>query len=308
MSWQKPTLDEISDVLRRNAPHLAGEPVAFLAEGWSAWAFRAGDYVLRVPKGPEMLPDLLRDRALLPTLAPVVPLPVPVPDIYIENGPNGAPVLGHPMLPGVLLTEAKVPLSPGFGRMLGAFLRALHSFPVARALDLGVPLDNGETLRRDRMQQYETVIRRVFPLVSCEARTTIEQVYERNLNDPANFQYEPRLVHRDMDSNLLVHPETGDPAGVIDFGDAIVGSIAFDLWLPVYGFEKFGIPHQTAACLEAAGVSQADLTRLQPELEFIDFRWCLLDILHGLDTDDPDYIEDGIRDLNSRVAAGTVCT
>ncbi|MPZ49320.1 MAG: phosphotransferase [Dehalococcoidia bacterium] len=304
----KPNEEQIRDALGRYAPELAAEAIEFLGEGWDTWAFSAAEHVLRFPKDAGVIDTLEKERRLAPAIAPYVSVPVPSFDVYGATGPNGAPFLGHRRLPGVLVLEAKpAKWSKTLGRDLGRFVRELHAFPVEKALELGVPLDEGPTLRADRMRQYERVIRLVFPLVSCEARSHIEAMYDANLNEPANFHYQPCLVHRDLDSNTLVDPATGALTAVIDFGDAIVSNPAFDFWLPAFGFKRLGIEVQTRPCLEEAGIGDDELRPLLPELEFINFRWPLMDIMHGLEIADESYIEEGIKALNESLPRELRC-
>ena len=147
----------------------------------------------------------------------------------------------------------------------------------------------------------------MFPLVSCEARTYVEQGYEAFLNDSVNFQFPLRFVHRDLDVNTLIEPESGAITGLIDFGASVISSVATDYWLPLYGFERLGIGDQTDACLRESGISDNELAQIRPAVDFIDLRYPLLDILHGLDTNNSDYVEDGILALNAKVPFGIQC-
>jgi aminoglycoside phosphotransferase (APT) family kinase protein len=304
-------------VLRRCAPGLANKPIAFLAEGWEFWAFTAGDRVLRFPRQPvnlHRLPEtatnlgsLQLERRLLPELAPALTAPVPLIDVYGEDGPNGVPFAGHRMIPGEPVLLASRPPGPRFGHDLGVLLRELASFPVDRAIDLGVPLIEGSELRAQRGRHYENVIRRLFPLVSCEARTRIEQLFEAYLNQSANFEFEPCLVHQDLDMNVLIDSATGELSGVIDFGGAVVSNRALDLWLPLYGFERLGIESQLSVCIEAAGLSDADVERMRGEVAFVDFNFPLTDMLSGLERGDDAQVEDGLRHLNASLPRDLRC-
>jgi aminoglycoside phosphotransferase (APT) family kinase protein len=317
MAWSKPETDEIRSALRRYAPELAEEPIEFLSEGWEFWAFTAGDHVLRfprpivdlhrLPEGTTNLRSLDIERALLPMLAEVLSIPVPRIDIYGEDGPNGAAFAGHKMLPGEPVLFARGAPGPNLGLDYGRLLRELRAFDVEQAIRLGVPYLDGTAVREQRGRHYEQVIRRVFPLVSCEARTYIEQGFESYLNDPANFDFEPSLVHQDLDMNCLIDTATGELSGVIDFGGSIVSNPAMDLWLPLYGFARLGIEDQLPACLEAAGIDADSLARMRPEVDFIDLNFPLTDILSGLDRDDRDQVEEGILALNEKVPFGIQC-
>jgi aminoglycoside phosphotransferase (APT) family kinase protein len=317
MPWQLPTQEQIRDALRVAALHLANSPIEFLAEGWEFWAFTAGDHVLRFPRGtvnlhrlPETatnIDSLRLERRLLRQLGPKLSVRVPDIDIFAEEGPNGVPFAGHRMLPGEPVLSASRRPSERFGEQLGRLLRDLALFPIETALQVGVPLVTGREMRDQRARHYEAVIRRVFPIASCEARIRIEQVFETYLSDPRNFEFEPRFAHQDLDMNALIDPATGHLSGVIDFGGAVLSSPALDWWLPVFGFRRLGIEDQLAACLEAAGLTPSDLQRMLPEVESIDFNFPLTDILSGLDRRDDAQVEEGIKALNASLPDGLRC-
>jgi hypothetical protein len=86
-----------------------------------------------------------------------------------------------------------------------------------------------------------------------------------------------------------------------------VSNPALDLWLPLYGFRRLGVEEQLTGCLQAAGISDAQLDPMRPEVEFLDFRFPLLDMLHGLDINDGAFIEDGVRMLNASLSSGLKC-
>ena len=251
--------------MRSAAPLLVDEPIEFLGEGWAVWAFTAGDHVLRFPKRPRAAAELDGSRRLMVELAPQLSTPVSIPDIYGKNGPNGAPFAGHRFVPGVSLIAAtqllpaatrggaaEIRLSSTLGREIGVFLHELQSFSTKRALKLGAPLKDGPTQHADTIELYESVIRDTFPLISCEARTYAEQHFEAFINDAANFDFEPRLIHHDLDrQNLLIDPETGGLSGVIDWEGAQVGNPAIDLWLPLIDFAQLGISEQLPDFLDA---------------------------------------------------------
>jgi aminoglycoside phosphotransferase (APT) family kinase protein len=316
MAWSKPETPQIRAALREYAPQLTGASIEFLGEGWEFWAFRAGDLVLRFPMSERgfvwklgnqsSTQSLQIERSLTPALADTLPVPIAVTQVFGDSGPNGAPFAGHRFIPGELpgLTDRQPARS--FGRDLGDFIAKLHAFPASKALDLGVPLFDGPRLRQDRVAHYEKVIRIAFPLLSCEARTHVERTYEAYLNDSASFDFEPVLVHTDLHVNTLIDDD-GSLCGVIDFGDSAISSPALDFWPPAYGFAQLGLASQETDCLQAAGVEAEALGRMRPELEFLDVRYPLLGILHGLGTGDDDIVDEGIRNLNAMLPRDLVC-
>jgi len=310
MTWSKPETEDVRAALRALAPELAGEPIAFLAEGWECWAFEVADHVLRFPKTEVSVKSLRQERALLPALKEHLTVPVPHIDVWAERGPNGAPFSGHVKLPGAhVWPNGDAPIGkpgPDFGRQLGLLIRELHSFPVEHAQALGVPEHDVAHERSKRIEHFEAVIRRVFPLVSCEARMHIESVYRSAINDASYYASPPCFTHRDIDVNTLIDDE-GNISGLIDFGGCIIGSPAIDFWLPVHGFARLGIGGQSAACIAASGISSDELEAMRPELGYINLHYPVHDILHGLETGQPEFVEDGIKHLNTLVPSSLRC-
>jgi aminoglycoside 2''-phosphotransferase len=317
MKWPKPDTPAIREALRRYAPQLADAPIEYLAEGWEFWAFKAGDYVLRFPKADRGFVWKLADQpsaeslriewALSPELARALTTPIPLVDVYGEEGPNGASFAGHRFLPGEVVMYASRPPAPTFGRDLGRLLREIHTFPAERAIELGVALFDGSRLRDDRVRHYEDIIRRAFPLLGCEARSHVERVYEAYLNDARSFEFEPVLVHSDIAVNALIDASWGALCGLLDFGDAAVSDPSLDFWLPVYGFRQLGIAGQTVDCLAEAGIENGGMEGMRAQLAFQNLRYPLLGVLQGISNRDDAMVEESIGELNAMVPRDLKC-
>ena len=300
--FPRPDTAEVQACLRSCAPSLADTPVEFLAEGWEFWAFSCGDYVIRSPKNGSGRAVLAIDRALLPELARHLSTPVPIVDLYCEIGPNGQPLAGHRKLPGILLPDDGQGLAPSFGGELGTMIRELHSFPVDRALACGVALIDGPDLRQRRVRHYAEIERRVLPLLRPETKKAVAMAFDAYLGELSNFDYTPCLIHQDLDSNVLIDPDSGSISGLIDFSASVVSKPAIDFWLPLEGFARLGIANQLPACLEAAGISAEEAQRMLPEVRFWNLRYPLLGMLHGLDIDDQDCVVESTSELEKALA------
>jgi aminoglycoside phosphotransferase (APT) family kinase protein len=235
---------------------LEDAPLRKLAEGWdnSVWVVDER-YAFRFPRRAVAIAGLEREIAVLPKLAPLLPLPVPRP-AFVGTPADGYPwpFFGAALLPGVeagvaeLGDEARLEIA----LELAGFLRALH----AVELDEPLPLDpNGRTdmpkragMAREELQDLERLgLWRAPPGLS-----RILAGAERLPPPDAEA-----VVHGDLHfRHLLVHGRAA--SGVVDWGDVCRSDPAIDLPL----FWSF-VPHQgREAFLDAYGpVSETQLLR-----------------------------------------------
>lgn len=299
--WPKPSIADVSSAIARELPQLAGEPLSFLSEGWDFLVYDLGDNILRWPQHQYGAEALAKELKLLPGLAPALPAPIPAP-LHSAASRQDAPAFAvYRKVPGIALRDLGRRPSDDFGAQLGRFLKALHAFPVDQALNLGLKQRTRQEILQERLNHYEQLRRRVFPLISEEIRIYAEERFQESLDQFA-FDESPLVtVHGDIDDrNVLVNPETGDLSGVIDFGDAGIGSSAADFtWAYAGGFAQFGIEDQLDMLIHEGGVDEA-LLRERPSMVSLWFP--LGDILHGLVVEDNALVEDGLRRLNQAAA------
>jgi aminoglycoside phosphotransferase (APT) family kinase protein len=227
-----------------------------LAEGWdnSVWVVDER-YAFRFPRREVAIPGFEREIAVLPKLAPLLPLPVPRPAFV------GKPIDGYPwpffgavLIPGV---EAGVAELDDEARLevaleLAAFLRALH----AVELDERLPLDpNGRTDMPKRARMAREELHELERLGLWEASPQLSGfLAEAERLPPAEA---PAVVHGDLHfRHLLVQGRAA--SGVIDWGDVCRADPAIDLPL----FWSFVPPEGRGAFLDAYGpVQETQLLR-----------------------------------------------
>ncbi|MGW4705199.1 phosphotransferase, partial [Streptomyces sp. NPDC004285] len=133
-------------LLRDQHPDLAELPLRPVQGGWDNQLFRLGDeWAVRMPR-TERAPGLLRkELRWLPVLAPLLPLPVPVP---VRAGEPSARFPGTwtvaRWVPGEPADAAPVTRGGHAAGALAGFLRALHRQAPGDAPanpDRGVPLE-----------------------------------------------------------------------------------------------------------------------------------------------------------------------
>lgn len=242
-------------------PDLRGTPVELLATGWDNTVFLAdGQWVFRFPRRQVVLAGLQREIAALPRLAPLLPLPVPVPELVgMPAADYPWPFWGARLIPGTELVEADL---TGEARAraataAGQFLRALHEPGLAGqtwVAELGLPVDPmGRAEPRTRVARAGEPLSRLAGHGAWQPDPAIERLFSdaMRLGAPAG---PPVVVHGDLHSrHLLIGPD-GDAAGVIDWVDLCLADPAVDLSLAYGGFEGAA----RAALLAAYGPVDAE--------------------------------------------------
>ena len=180
--------------------------------------------------------------ALLPALAEAFRRQCRV-SILGRTGPNGAPFAGHTKAARdepVLWRSGR--LAPVSAREFGLLLRELRAFPVERASRARAFHTWTERRAEEaRASHYEQVIRHMFPLVSCEARTYVEQGFEAYLNEQCHTSISSRHWRPPGPGHeLLDRARDGSHYGLIDSGRRSRCESGAGLWLPLYGFERLG--------------------------------------------------------------------
>ena len=218
-------------------PQLALESVVPLAYGFDNTVYVVdGTWAVRFPRR-QMGADLFaQEVGLLPALAPLLPVPIPVPELVGRpQGDYPWPFWGGPLLGGVELADAGLPDAhrEPLGAAIGAFLRVLHAPDVARAYGTG--------MAHDPMQRATPSVR--GPL----GRTSLDRLVVQGHwahGSPADVAYDELvaegaplgpptgpevLVHGDLHLRHVLVDDRGLPTGVIDWGDACLADPARDL-------------------------------------------------------------------------------
>jgi aminoglycoside phosphotransferase (APT) family kinase protein len=176
-----------------------------------------GEWTFRFPRRSVVIPGLENEIACLPRLAPLLPLPIPVPTLIgVPSKEFPWPFYGAPFLPGRELADADLDEESRvrLGRPLAEFLRALHSLE----LDLDLPVDlvrrADMTYRVGKTQERLAELERLGlwsapPAVSG----LLEAAAELGPAEPT------AIVHSDLHLRHLLVDDDGAPAAVIDWID-----------------------------------------------------------------------------------------
>jgi aminoglycoside phosphotransferase (APT) family kinase protein len=208
----------VRELIREQFPEVEQRSLRLLGAGWDNTVWLVDEeWVFRFPRRSMVVPGLENEIGLLPRLAPLLPLPIPVPTLV--GGPSkefGWPFYGAPFLPGRELAEADLDddARNALGRPLGEFLRILHSLD----LDADLPVD--PVRRADMTFRVPRTRERLAELESLglwsappEAHAVIDAAGQLDSVEPT------ATCHGDLHLRHLLVDEDAAPAAVIDWID-----------------------------------------------------------------------------------------
>ncbi|MEV6976850.1 aminoglycoside phosphotransferase family protein [Kitasatospora sp. NPDC093806] len=220
------TAELIRDLLHDQHPDLAGHPVTLGARGWDNQLWRLGDdLAVRLPWATGSADALLRkEHAVLPALAPDLPLPVPVPQRLGEPSERfPRPWLVTTWVPGEPADRAPATRGTEAADALAAFLTALH-----RPAPADAPAGRG---RGGPLADYAEGFAKMFAAAVDTGQVPDPDAVRAVWADAAaapDWTGPALWIHADLHpANVLT--ADGTICGVIDFGDLCAGDPACDL-------------------------------------------------------------------------------
>ena len=222
-------------LLAEHFPELDASSARLLGEGWdnSVWAVE-DRWAFRFPRRQIAIPGVEREIAVLPRLARLLPVPIPVPTFVGQPGDRFPwPFFGAPLLRGVEPADAELTEDDrvALGAELGVLLRALHVPETLAGVDPERSLPVDFNRRADMPFRVSRVRDRLLdvPLDLWRPPAHVEDILRKaeGLGPTSGTA----LVHGDLHiRHLLV--DGGSVSGVIDWGDVCRADPAVDLMLP----------------------------------------------------------------------------
>ncbi len=243
------TLSEAKAALRRSWSQNPVRRLRLLGAGASYWAFLLNDtWVCRVARTAAARRGLRREAALLPWLAPQLPLPIPVPHGTGRDTQGQLLFAAYPFLPGPSLSPARYGRLDATGRarcaaQLGQFLARLHAVDPTAA-----PASGGPVFDLGALATYlwKRAHRMLYPTAAGPEQQFLARVLGREDGTGGNgpegnaaLAAQPvGWLHGDLShDHVLFNPAVGAVSAVIDFGDLRQGEPAWDL---VFLYRDYG--------------------------------------------------------------------
>ena len=246
-------------------PELAGSPVEPLGAGWDNAVFAVGDpprWALRFPRRAVAVPGVKREIAVLPRLAPLLPVAIPAPRWVGEPSADLGypwPFFGAPLIRGHEPAEAAPSDEDraAVGAQVGTVLRVLHDPAIAARLGGGLPEDPN---RRADMPYRAAGTREWLERLERAGLWNRPPSVDGLLDKAAALPPAPATVvaHGDLHVRHLLVADGGQLTGIIDWGDLCRADPSIDLSL----YWSFLPPRARPEFLDAYGaVAQAALLR-----------------------------------------------
>jgi aminoglycoside phosphotransferase (APT) family kinase protein len=221
------TADLIAELLRDQHPDLTDLPVTFGARGWDNQLWRLGDdLAVRLPWATQGAGELLlKEHALVPAIAPRLPLPIPVPQRLGQPCARfQRPWIVTTWVAGEPADRAPATRGAEAADTLAAFLGALHQPALADAPtgrdQRGGPLANSA-------KGFAHFLTEATDRGLISDPDAVRDVWADALAAP-DWTGPPMWLHADLHpANLLTRD--GNFCGVVDFGDMRAGDPALDL-------------------------------------------------------------------------------
>ncbi len=214
-------------------PELGGARVEPLGEGWDNAAFLVGgEYVFRFPRRAVAAPLMVREIAILPTLAPHLPHAISVARFAGKaTGTYPWRFAGYRSFHGQPSSATDLD-DAAYARLateLGTFLRELHRIDPAPAVEAGLTED--EIGRLDHAQRMSKLDGRFGALSAAgligDPSPMLEFLHEVAPQGPRRERL--CIVHGDLYGKHVFVDEDGAVRGVIDWGDIHLGDPAIDV-------------------------------------------------------------------------------
>jgi aminoglycoside phosphotransferase (APT) family kinase protein len=217
-------------LIREQFPEVEASSLRLLGAGWDTTVWLVDDaWAFRFPRKSFPIDGLRNEIAYLPQLAPLLPLPIPVPTLVGEPTDEFQwPFYGAPFLPGRELAEAELSDEARLelARPLGEFLRTLHGLE----LEAELPVD--PVRRADMAHRVLSTRKR---LDECEALGLWRAPPSvGDLLDAAEVLPPPEpaaICHGDLHLRHLLLDDDARPAAVIDWIDLSRNDRGVDLVL-----------------------------------------------------------------------------
>jgi len=250
--------------------------------------------VFRFPKYTKGINKLKEEKEILEAVKGRVSIPTPS-FVYqsFDNFEIGKVFIGYKLIKGEPFwreTFFKIKdeyLKKALAIQVTTFLKEIHSISKEK-LDKFVNLEEANPIEvMDNL--YKKIKDKLFPFIRDDAKKEISASFKDFINNEENKNIKINLIHGDFGaSNILYDKDLGKISGIIDFGGSCLGDAAYDFAgiLTSYGEDFFNM------CINLYPGGN----EIKKRVRFYKSTFALQEALHGIENDDKEAFEDGIKD------------
>jgi aminoglycoside 2''-phosphotransferase len=248
-----------------------------------------GSIVFRFPKYQIGIDNLKKETEILETINSNVSIPIPNPIYqFFEKWEVGKVFVGYELIQGSPLWKEKFvsikneEIKKRLASQLVDFLIKIHSISKNK-----LPLEE-DNPREQMVNLYQMIQNKLYPFMSVEAQRQISHSFETFLHSKTWLNLNTTLVHGDFGTtNILWDADTYKISGIIDFGGSGIGDPAYDFAgiLSSYGEDFFNM------CLDL----YPNGNEISERVKFYRSTFALQEALHGVENDDVEAFENGIK-------------
>lgn len=216
--------------IEQEFPSLRVSSARWIRTGWDNVVLDINNRIIfRFPRFKAAEKSLQREIKLLSSLPGHLSVPIPDYKYITPVKKNQFSFAGYRKIPGkpVTIGGYRVAWTRKLAVGLARFLRQLHTTRITRKISQTVSRQGS---RENRILDYRGQIRTLgYKYLNRKTRELSESFFEDSVERFEKTNYEPVLVHGDLtDNNILVDPNSGKLAGVLDWGDSRITDPALD--------------------------------------------------------------------------------
>ncbi len=220
-----------------------------LSEGMGNAVFLANDStVFRFPKHEKASRSLEKEIVMLPKLKENLSVSIPDFKFIGTRKKENLKFVGYEKIEGVPLTkellENQLPERKTLlAKDIADFFNQLHTFDINEAKGYGIEEKDFKEMFQglliDAREYVYPVLKERLPDEAAAMEDKIENVFNNYLSNEKNFEYDPKLLHGDLEAeHILMNAQTHHVSGILDFGGLQIGDPDYDLWRPFYHYGK----------------------------------------------------------------------
>ena len=201
-------------------------------ETWGNYIFEMNNkWIFKFPRRKESIKWFEKERKILKKFSQISPIPVP--DICFEDKDffGYKKIEGKPFSRKIFDTLNEIQKEK-IAEQFASFLDVLHNFEFEKI----------EKHEFDFKEFKEVILPAIIPKLSKLTQKNALRFFNNFYTNPRNQKFRNTLIHADLrETNIFFDTDKNIISGIIDFGDASMGDIAYDygkFWF-VYGNDLF---------------------------------------------------------------------